>query len=124
MVEYQWTLARSRSFELLANALGSERGYLLGVVPRSVWSYDPSHTWHEFAIPEYGSLLGGAVDTALPFQDSLTLGWLWPRSRVGESACVLRAFDLSSRDVHIPLEARCRPGQGRRTCPGLGGLGS
>jgi hypothetical protein len=66
VVECQWTLARSRSFELLANALRSERGYLLGVVPRSVWLYDPSYTWHEFAILEYGSFLGGAVDSALP----------------------------------------------------------
>jgi hypothetical protein len=56
-------LARSN---FLANALGSERGYLLGVVPRSVWSYDPSHTWHEFAILEYSSLLDSAVDSALP----------------------------------------------------------
>ena len=45
--------------------------------------------------------MGSVVDSALLFQDSLALGWLWPRSRVGESACVLRAFDLSSRGVHI-----------------------
>ena len=71
---------------------------------------DPSHTWHGFAILDCGSLLGGVVDPTLPSQGSLTLGWLWPRSRAGESACVLRAFDLSSRGVHIPPEARCRPG--------------
>jgi hypothetical protein len=67
--------------------------------------------------------LAGVVDSTPPFQDSLTLGWLWPRSRVGESACVLRASDLSSRGVHIPPEVRYRPGQGRRACPGLGGIG-
>jgi hypothetical protein len=110
VVECQWTLARSRRFSLLVDALGSERGDLPGVVLRSVWSQDLSHTWHGFAILGRDSLLDSAVDSALPSQDSLTLGWLWPRSRVGESACVLRAFDLSSRGVHIPPEVRCRPG--------------
>jgi hypothetical protein len=117
VVECQWTLARSHLFELPVDALRGERDYLLGVVPRSVWSYDPSHTWHEFAILECDSLMAALWIQYFPSQDSFTLGWLWPRSRTGESACVLRALDLSSRGVHIPLEARCRPGQGRRTCP-------
>lgn len=42
------------------------------------------------------------MDSVPPSQDLLTLGWLWPRSRVRESACVLRAFDLSPQGVHIP----------------------
>lgn len=44
------------SFDLLVDALGREREYLLGVVPRSVWLHGPSHTWHGFAILENGSL--------------------------------------------------------------------
>lgn len=38
VVECQWTPARSRLSVLLLDALRSERGYLLGVVLRSVWS--------------------------------------------------------------------------------------
>lgn len=124
VVECQWSLARSRPSDLLVDAPRSERGNLVGVVLRSVWSSGPSHTWHGFVILEFGFSLGGFVVSIPPLQDLLTLGWMWPRSRVGESACVLRAFDLSSQGVHIPPEARLRPGQGRRTCPGLGGIGS
>jgi hypothetical protein len=106
-VECQWTLARSRQSSLRVDALGSERRNLPGVVPRSVWSQDPSYTWHRSAILERGSLLGSVVDSALPSQESLTLGWLWPRSRVGESTCVLRTLNLSSQGVHILPEVRC-----------------
>lgn len=53
-----------------------------------------------------GLVVDGVVDSASPLQESLTLGWMWPRSRMGESACVLRAFDLSPRGVHIPPEMR------------------
>jgi hypothetical protein len=35
----------------------------------------PSHTWHRFAIPERYSLLGGAVDSALPIS-GLAHTWL------------------------------------------------
>lgn len=42
-----------------------------------------------------GLVVGGVVDSASSLQGSLTLGWMWPRSRMGESACVLRASDLS-----------------------------
>lgn len=124
VVDCRWNLARSRPADLPVDAPRRERGNLVGVVLRSVWPYGPSHTWHGFAILESVFFPGGFVDSLPPLQDPLTLGWMWPRSRVGESACVLRAFDLSSRGVHIPPEVRIRPGQGRRTCPGLGGTGS
>lgn len=93
-------------FILLPVASTGERGYLFGVVPRSVGLRGPSHTG--VSSPFLGGFsllisLGFGVLT----QTSFMVGGMWPSGKPGESACVPPAFDLPAQGVHIVPEARC-----------------